>query len=181
MVRKVRKRRMGGELAPRVPLSHQHPPTIQTACHGPTTGCPLTMHDALQRSKRAQCGESSKPGFSSGGLQPPTQPTPRPLKHHLAQMSWPCTSIYESQSRHLPCSYGQERTASTLFYTRHACPLSPPPTAAVGGEPKQPNTSSSTAPRFLQPGISSGTVRDAFQTSNSYSALQKDFKNSPDG
>ncbi len=49
----------------------------------------------------------------------------------------------------------------------------------MGGEAKQPNTSATTTLHFLQPGISLGTIRDTFLTTNSFSPPQKDFKRSP--
>jgi hypothetical protein len=96
----VRKRKTGGGLPPRVPLSYQHLSTTQTISLVSITGCPLTIHNVTQHSKNAQIGESNKPGFSNCRLQRYTQQTPLPSKHHLAQMSWLCTISYKSKSCH---------------------------------------------------------------------------------
>jgi hypothetical protein len=94
------KRRKGGGMASKVSPSNNHPSTTQTAYPGPTTGSFLTTHAVQQRCKHAQNGEFNKPGFNSGRPQPHSQPTPPQSRHHLAQMLWHFTSIFESQNRH---------------------------------------------------------------------------------
>jgi hypothetical protein len=63
------------------------------------------------------------------------------------------------------------KMASGPSCTRHACPEFLHHSAAVGGVTKQPNTSSSTAVAFRQPGTLSETIKGTYQTTNSLSRL----------
>ncbi len=64
------------------------------------------------------------------------------------------------------------------FSIRHVCSQSSCPFVAIGGEAKQSSTSLSTVLHFLHSGISSQTVRGAFQNSNSYSVHETDYRRS---
>ncbi len=131
MGNRARKRRTRGEIPPRVPLSNNHTSTTLTACPGPTTGFLVTIHATPQCRKCTQNCEFNKPGSSIGRPQLNTQPTPPPLKHHLADV----LALHQHLRKPEPSLVVQLRTGKNgfnAFLYQALVPTVPSPPCSCG-------------------------------------------------
>jgi hypothetical protein len=168
MVRMISMRKTGGELPCKVPLSYQHPSTTQTTNIGPITGYPLTIYDVPQCSKCARNSQSNWSGFSSGRLQLHTQPNPTSIEAPPGTDVLALHQHLRKSASSLVVQLWTGRNVFSAFFYQARVPTGLTPFCSCGVA-KQPNTSSSAAPQILQPGISLGTIREAFQTTNCFS------------
>ncbi len=147
-----REERRGKDGPPRASPSKFQPLPTKANFLGPSNCSQKTINNACLASELAHCKKPSNFGTAFGKHQLKAVLTPPPLRLLKVQMFWHSTSFYESQKQPWQCSYGRARMASMPSFTRHACPLCCPHSAAVGLDSRQPNTSSSTASILQQPG-----------------------------